>query len=99
MTAPSGSSGVVARHSSASHRLTATSPYEHSWLNSPYRGIVIFCGASDLDNALSKSDDDGVRPVESPELSNGGLDMLVDGSFGDMKDFGDLRGGLALRHP
>jgi hypothetical protein len=89
----------VAWHSSASHRLTATSPYEHSWLNSPYRGIVISSGASDLDNAVSKSDGYGVCPIESPELSNGGLDMLVDGSFGDMKDFGDLRGGLALRHP
>jgi hypothetical protein len=55
--------------------------------------------ASEFDYAVSKGDGNGVGPVKSPELANGGLDVLVDGSLDDMEYFGDLPCGLALRHP
>jgi hypothetical protein len=50
---------------------------------------------SDFDDAVSKGDGDRVGPVKSPELANGGLDVLVDGSLRDMENFGDLPRGLA----
>jgi len=40
-----------------------------------------------------------VSPVGSTELSNGGLDVLVDGSLGDTENLADLPGGIAVRHP
>jgi hypothetical protein len=62
-------------------------------------GIVIFDGGSDFNDAVSNSDCDGVGSVESPKLLDGGVDVLVDGTLGDMKNFANLPGGLALRHP
>lgn len=37
-----------------------------------------------------------MSPVESPELSSGSLDVLVDGSLGDTENFTDLPGALAF---
>jgi hypothetical protein len=39
-----------------------------------------------------------VKPVPSPELSNGGLNVHIYGARGDMQNLADLAGGLALHH-
>ena len=40
-----------------------------------------------------------MRPVDSTELSNRGLNVLVDRPLGDIEDFPNFPGRLALRHP
>jgi hypothetical protein len=67
--------------------------------NSSCSNSVINDGGSDLNNAVSNGNCGGMGPVERPELSSRGLDVLVDGTLGDMKNFADLPGGLASRHP
>jgi hypothetical protein len=53
---------------------------------------------SHLNNAVAQRDCEGVKPVPSPELSNGGLNVDIDGARGDMQTFADLAAGLAVRH-
>ena len=60
------------------------------------RRLWLFDGGSDLNYAASKGYYGGMSPVESPELSSGSLDVLVDSSLGDMENFSDLPGGLAF---
>ena len=54
--------------------------------------------ASDVDDTVAQGDGDGVSPVGRAEFSHGRLDVLVDGSLGDMESFPNLAGRLALRH-
>ena len=52
-----------------------------------------------VNNAATKGDGNGVSSVQRAELSNSGVGVFVDGSLGDMQNFGDLPGRLALRDP
>lgn len=62
-------------------------------------GIVTFDGGSDLNDSIPKSDGDGVSSVKSAELANSGVDVLVNGSFGDMENLADFQSRFALRDP
>src|SRR5216684_2303542 len=57
------------------------------------------CSYVDLDNAPEQGDGDRLGPVRCTELADGGLDVLVDRSLGDMENFPDLPGRLASRRP
>jgi hypothetical protein len=54
---------------------------------------------SQVDNAVTKRDRDGMGPGNGAELANGRADMLVDGPLGDMKNFTDLPGRFTSRYP
>jgi hypothetical protein len=53
---------------------------------------------SHLNNAVAQRDCEGVKPVPSPELADGGLNVNIDRARGDMQNLADLAAGLALRH-
>jgi hypothetical protein len=53
--------------------------------------------ALDIDNGVSHRDCNGMGAVQRPELSNRGLDVRVNGSLGNIKNFADFLGALASR--
>jgi hypothetical protein len=93
------SATAIARAARPSARLAEPSPYKKSSRNCTCGDCVVVDGVSELNDTLSKGDHDGVSPVERPELLDGGADVPIDGSLGDMENFADLPGRLALRHP
>jgi hypothetical protein len=54
---------------------------------------------SQLDNAVTDRKRDSMRSVKRVELANAGLNVLVDGSLGYVKNFADLPGRFAIRNP
>lgn len=56
------------------------------------RGQRALSQPSHFNNTVAQRDGDGVRPVGCAEFSDGGLDVLVHGSLGDMESLPDLPG-------
>lgn len=64
-----------------------------------YSGTGICNGGSDFNDSIPKGDGDGVSPIESSELANGGVDVLIDGPLGNMEILANRPRRLALRNP
>jgi hypothetical protein len=54
---------------------------------------------SDFHDVIANCERNRMCAIDRTELADGGLDVLVNGSLGDIENFADLPGGFSARNP